>query len=78
MEKVHEDILTALGLLQFQDVARQQVEHVQTVLDQLAAHFAAVTEALREKHVMHAQRVTHDAVLGRATKADDRPTIELF
>ncbi len=102
MERIHEDVLVALGQLQFQDVSRQQIEHIGRLLDMLAEHFAAVktaletlstgaemtvgdwtplatrVEALTQHHVMHVQRTTHDAALGRKTQAEERPAIELF
>lgn len=46
MGKVNEDILNALGYFQFQDVTRQQVEHVRHALEELDAYFSGVKKAL--------------------------------
>lgn len=46
MRKVHDDIVVALGRTQFQDVSRQQVEHVVLALDALAAHFSETAAAI--------------------------------
>lgn len=39
MKKVHEDIIIALGDLQFQDVSRQQVDHVVHIMTTMSGHF---------------------------------------
>jgi methyl-accepting chemotaxis protein len=93
MHGVHDDVVQALGQLQFQDVVRQQVEHVVLLLDTLSSHFAGADpgsggqdatplavrlEALREHHVMHSQRATHAAVVQDGTAAESGPAIELF
>jgi methyl-accepting chemotaxis protein len=96
MKLVYNDIVVALGYMQFQDVSRQQIEHVVHTLDMTGKHFTDVgtamsgsvgpkwrplseqIEAFRDSHVMDAQRVTHDAVLGVSGKREERPPIELF
>ena len=47
MSRIHEGMLAALGQMQFQDVARQQVEHVQQGLAQLADHARIVSECVK-------------------------------
>lgn len=47
MQRVHEDIVVALGHMQFQDISRQQIEHVGCALDRIVGHFAAVSAALQ-------------------------------
>ena len=42
MGGIYEDITTALGHMQFQDISRQQIEQVSNALDALNEHFAAV------------------------------------
>ncbi len=96
MKLVYNDIVVALGCMQFQDVSRQQIEHVVHTLDMLGKHFTDVGTALsgavgpqwrplsaqiedfRDSHVMDAQRITHDAVLGVSGGREERPPIELF
>jgi methyl-accepting chemotaxis protein len=39
MEKIYGDILTALGYMQFQDITRQQIQHVQMALRNLKDYF---------------------------------------
>ncbi|QGU33864.1 hypothetical protein E6P07_13300 [Thermochromatium tepidum ATCC 43061] len=46
MHAIHENILNALGQMQFQDVSRQQIEQVRFALDQLAEHARQVSSAL--------------------------------
>jgi methyl-accepting chemotaxis protein len=46
MAAIHENILNALGQMQFQDVSRQQIEQVRFALDQLAEHARQVSSAL--------------------------------
>jgi methyl-accepting chemotaxis protein len=46
MAAIYENILTALGQMQFQDVSRQQIEQVRAALDQLAGHARQVSSAL--------------------------------
>jgi methyl-accepting chemotaxis protein len=46
MNAIHENILNALGQMQFQDVSRQQIEQVRFALDQLAEHARQVSSAL--------------------------------
>jgi methyl-accepting chemotaxis protein len=45
MAQVHEDIIAALGHIQFQDISRQQIEQVIKALEELSAHFEAVANA---------------------------------
>jgi len=96
MQNVYDDIVSALGHMQFQDVSRQQIEHVTDTLETLGTHFAEVSgalstrvdpdwrplaehiEAFRARHVMNAQRVTHDQAVGRVAMMEERPAIELF
>jgi len=47
MEKIYEDILTALGYMQFQDITRQQIQHVQMALRNLKDYFQAVEKRMR-------------------------------
>lgn len=47
MQRVHDDIVVALGHMQFQDISRQQIEHVGCALDRIVGHFAAVSAALQ-------------------------------
>lgn len=42
MGKVHEDIVAALGYMQFQDISRQQIEQVGSALDAMNEHFTTV------------------------------------
>jgi len=46
MDRIHQDIVDALGHMQFQDISRQQTEQVITALGELTVHFAAVKAAL--------------------------------
>jgi methyl-accepting chemotaxis protein len=46
MSSIHENILGALGQMQFQDVSRQQIEHVRGALTQLAEHASRVAYSL--------------------------------
>jgi len=46
MDRIHQDIVDALGHMQFQDISRQQTEQVITALGELTVHFAAVKTAL--------------------------------
>jgi methyl-accepting chemotaxis protein len=46
MAAIHENILSALGQMQFQDVSRQQIEQVRTALVALAEHARQVAGAL--------------------------------
>ncbi len=96
-EQIHHDLATALGLLQFQDVVRQQAQHVTEILEEVDAHYSTLRrqdfdaatprepllarlDRLRERHVMHAQRVTHAIARGgeEAVTDEGRPKIELF
>jgi methyl-accepting chemotaxis protein len=49
MQHIHDDIAAALGHMQFQDISRQQIEHVTHALDTLGEHFAAVKLALESR-----------------------------
>jgi|YelNatPaOPRAMG01_1025707.scaffolds.fasta_scaffold04027_14 methyl-accepting chemotaxis protein len=46
MDHIHQDIIDALGHMQFQDISRQQIEQVIAALEDLIVHFAAVKVAL--------------------------------
>ncbi len=46
MQVVYDDIVSALGHMQFQDVSRQQIEHVTDTLETLGTHFEEVSTAL--------------------------------
>lgn len=46
MQHVYDEIVVALGHMQFQDVSRQQIEHVTDTLQTLGAHFEEVSTAL--------------------------------
>lgn len=41
---IHQDIVDALGYMQFQDLSRQQLESVQSLLTKIVHHFAALAE----------------------------------
>jgi methyl-accepting chemotaxis protein len=47
MQRIYDDIVVALGHIQFQDISRQQIEHVAHALDTLEGYFAGVESALR-------------------------------
>jgi methyl-accepting chemotaxis protein len=89
----------ALGHIQFQDVMRQRMEHVQLALIEIRDHilmlilkpetpswdgqlettFKKMLEAHLGRYRMASQTVTHLAVSGAATRADQSgPAIELF
>jgi len=42
MNQIHEDIVDALGSMQFQDISRQQIEHVNLSLNTLSEHFTTL------------------------------------
>ncbi len=44
MTKVHEDIIKALGHIQFQDISRQHIDQVIKSLEELSEHFAEVNK----------------------------------
>ena len=44
MAQIHEDIVGALGHMQFQDISRQQIEQVGKALDHLNAYFAELRQ----------------------------------
>ncbi|MBP8175106.1 MAG: hypothetical protein KAX74_01940, partial [Sphaerotilus sp.] len=82
--EVRDDILEALGRMQFQDINRQLLEQVQKGLEHLARHCEAAgqgpdlqrQQALsrtigtwREGYVMHSQRKAHAAATGDASAA---------
>lgn len=46
MESIHQAVLEALGQMQFQDIARQQIELVHRALETLSAHAQTVASAL--------------------------------
>ena len=46
MQAIHGNILNVLGQMQFQDVSRQQIEHVRAALVQLAEHAKQVASSL--------------------------------
>jgi len=80
MDRINNDIVGALGQMQYQDVSRQQLEQVRSALDVLARHAEELlvshgTHAdwrpLSEKfdelglnYVMHSQRQVHSAAVG--------------
>lgn len=41
---IHQDIVVALGYMQFQDLSRQQLESVQSLLTKIIQHFATLAE----------------------------------
>ncbi len=43
MSHIHDDIVAALGHMQFQDISRQQIEQVDSALDTLSEHFTTVS-----------------------------------
>ena len=47
MNQIHEDIVDALGCMQFQDISRQQIEHVNLSLNTLSEHFITLAEVAR-------------------------------
>ncbi|QIK36672.1 hypothetical protein GWK36_00160 [Caldichromatium japonicum] len=49
IDAIYRVILAALGQMQFQDIARQQIEQVQTALDRLSAHADLVVGALNRE-----------------------------
>jgi methyl-accepting chemotaxis protein len=46
MDLIHQDIIGALGHMQFQDISRQQIEQVIAALEDFIKHFVAVKVAL--------------------------------
>jgi uncharacterized coiled-coil protein SlyX len=49
--------MEVLAGIQFQDVTRQQIEHVQNALDRLDAHVAQMVEMMRSKDFSHAASI---------------------
>ena len=52
MQRIYDDVVVVLGQIQFQDISRQQIEHVAHALDTLETYFADVASALRT-HAEH-------------------------
>ena len=46
MKQIHGGIVSALGHMQFQDISRQQLEHVMHAIDELESHFKEVDGTL--------------------------------
>jgi methyl-accepting chemotaxis protein len=49
MTAIHENILNALGQMQFQDISRQQIEQVRWALTQLSEHALVVAKSIETK-----------------------------
>jgi hypothetical protein len=90
---MYEAILTGLGKIQFQDIVRQQLEHLQHGLDRVGNQIDRLSQMstpeepllpdmgldhLYQEYVMHEQRVAHDTVFNRDIEKDVRPKVELF
>lgn len=48
MTFIHNGIVEALGNMQFQDISRQQLESVQTLFNELIAHFRQLSQSLEQ------------------------------
>jgi len=48
MDRIHQDIVGALGHMQFQDISRQQIEQVMAALEYLSEHSAVVKVSLEK------------------------------
>lgn len=46
MENIHEDLVNALGYMQFQDLVRQQMEHIHACVLELYEHFQEIADQL--------------------------------
>jgi uncharacterized protein YukE len=92
-DTVYEAIQASLGNIQFQDIVRQQLEHLQRRLDRVGTQLSQISDAsvaeasslmaldmdhLYQEYVMHEQRVAHNEVFNRETEEDTRPKVELF
>lgn len=53
LERIHIDILTVLGKIQFQDVSRQQIEQVSGALTEISNHFYQLSELIQRSEIRH-------------------------
>lgn len=92
-DTMYEAILAGLGKIQFQDIVRQQLEHLQHGLDRVSTQLDRINrmpaaeaapqedldgDHIYQEYVMHEQRVAHNAVFSRVAEEETRPRVELF